>query len=320
MKTKLFILVFGVLASMQLIAQNVSVKTDTNAILIGERVMLDINYKLPLNKKPLFPVFNDTLTSNIEIIGRTKLDTIINKETNVQTLKQQLILTAFDTGYFIIPAIPFGMMQAGDTSFDVIQSEPLLLNVFTVDVDTTKDIKPIIRPIAQPYTIEEFLPIIMFVFAIIIIVFAIIYFIKRRKKNKPLFKRKDKPALPAHEQAMLDLDKLKRKKLWQAGRLKEYHSELTDIMRRYIEDRFEINAVEMVSTEIMNALKDTNVNTDALAKIAATFTLADLVKFAKSGASALENDTSFNNCIDFVNETKQIIKKEEKGEEEINVH
>jgi hypothetical protein len=319
MKTKLYIIAIWLLASVQLFAQTVSVKTDTNAILIGERVRLDLNYELPNDKKPLFPLFNDTLTGQIEIIGRSLIDTTINLETKMQTLHQQLILTAFDTGYFVIPPIPFGMMQAGDTSYDVFQTEPLLLNVFTVEVDTTKDIKPIVRPIAQPYTIDEFLPWILFAFALAAIIFAIIYFIRRRKKNKPLFKKKGKPALPPHEQAMLDLDELKRKKLWQSGRLKEYQSELTDIIRHYIEGRFGINAVEMVSYEIMEALKTTSVNADALAKIAATFELADLVKFAKSGASAIENDTSYNNCIDFVNETKQLEVKEEKREEATNV-
>jgi len=322
MKIKSFILAVFALASVQLFAQVVSVKTDTNAILIGERVKLNLVYELPANKKPLFPNFNDTISKQIEILGRTPIDTSINEETNIQTLSQQLIITAFDTGYFIIPPFPFGVMLPGDTSFDIVQSEPLLLNVFTVEVDTTKDIKPIVRPLAQPYTIDEFLPIISFVFVLAVIIFAIIYFIRRRKKNKPLFKKKEKPLLPAHEQAILDLEKLKLQKLWQNGRIKEYQSALTDIMRHYIERRYNIAAVEMVSHEIMEALKKTNVNADVMAKINATFDLADLVKFAKSNASPLENDTSLNNCIDFVNETKQEAVKEEdnkKGEEAKNV-
>jgi hypothetical protein len=75
----------------------------------------------------------------------------------------------------------------------------------------------------------------------------------------------------------------------------------------------------MVSFEIMEALKNTEVNSEVLAKINATFELADLVKFAKSGATAIENDTSFNNCIDFVNETKRVVVTEEETQEEASV-
>ncbi|NOR86716.1 MAG: hypothetical protein GQ527_03815, partial [Bacteroidales bacterium] len=109
MKIKTFILAVFVLAGFQLFAQVVSVKTDTNAILIGEQVKLNLVYELPANKKPLFPNFNDTISRHIEILGRTNIDTSYNEETNIQTLSQQLIITAFDTGYFIIPPIPFGM-------------------------------------------------------------------------------------------------------------------------------------------------------------------------------------------------------------------
>jgi len=293
----------------------VSVKSDTNAILIGEQVKLDLHLELPGDKIPLFPAFTDTLSASLEIINKSPIDTIVNAETGRQSLNQTLIITSFDTGYFVIPPIPFGVMQAGDSSYQLLQSEPLLLNVFSVEVDTTKEIKPIVRPIAEPYTLSEFLPYISFVFALAIIIFAIFYFIKRKKKNKPLFAKKEKPLLPPHEEALLHLDELRRKKLWQNDQIKEYHTELTDIIRRYIERRFHIQALEMVSSDIINQLKNEKVNTDVLSKIHASFELADLVKFAKSGATPIENDTSYNNCVDFVNETKEEIVKPDTDEE-----
>ena len=307
MKQKNNLLLFFALWSFSLWGQQVLVSTDTNAILIGEQVKLDLLYELPLNQQPLFPVFKDTLTGQIEIVNQSQIDSLILEETQMLQLHQELIITAFDTGYFLIPPIAFGYLSAGDTAVQITQSKTLLLNVFTVDVDTTKDIKPIVRPIAQPYTIDEFLPIISLVVVIGLLIFAIVYFIKRRKKNKPLFKKKEKPALPAHEQALLDLDTLKRKKLWQSDRLKEYHSQLSHIIRVYIENRFDIPAVEMVSYDIIQELKSTSSNKEIMQKLEATLELSDLVKFAKSSASALENDTCWNNCQDFVNETKQIM-------------
>jgi len=293
-------------------AQKAQVKADTNAILIGEQVQLDISYELPSNQKPLFPVFKDTITAQLEIVSSLPVDTIINTETGILTLKQQLAITSFDTGYIVIPAIPFGYYSQGDTSYQITESEPLLLNVFTVEVDTTKDIKPIVRPIAQPYTIDEFLPWILFGFALVAIIFSVFYFIRRRKKNKPLFAKKEKPALPPYEEAMLAFEELKRQKLWQQDRLKEYHTRLTDIIRQYIERRFDIPAIEMVTFDIMEELNKTNINKEVLAKLQASFELADLIKFAKSGATAIENDTSLNNGIDFINETKENVQSSEK--------
>jgi hypothetical protein len=125
--------------------------------------------------------------------------------------------------------------------------------------------------------------------------------------------KKEKPAFPPHEEAINHLEELRLKKLWQNDRLKEYHSELTDIIRYYIERRFEFQAMEMVSSEIMDRLEgETQVNDQVKTKLQATLELADLVKFAKSGATAIENDTSWNNCVDFVNETKLLVKPEDK--------
>lgn len=318
------IILFLVL-SLQVTAQKVEVSSDTNAILIGEQVKLNLNYQLPSDHIGLFPVFKDTITSYLEIVSASSIDTLINQEEGTQTLSQQLIITSFDTGYHIIPPLPFGLLVKGDTTYQILQSEPLLLNVFTVEVDTTKDIKPITRPLAEPYTLGEILPWVLMVFLIGLIIFTIFYFVKMKKKNKPLFKKKEKPALPAHEQAILDFEQLRLKKLWQQGLLKEYHTELIDIIREYIERRYGIQAAEMVSFEILKSLKKETINQQATNKLRASLELADLVKFAKSGASALENDSSLNNCMDFVNETKHIqviedkIEETKAGKEESNV-
>lgn len=290
----------------------VNVSVDTNAILIGEQVTLDLNYQFPENQIGLFPVFKDTITGYLEIIKSTPIDTLINSENGLKTLSQQLIITSFDTGFHVIPPLPFGLMQKGDTTYEILQSEPLLLNVFTVDVDTTKDIKPITLPMGEPYTLGEILPYITIVLAVGILIFAIFYFYQRKKKNKPLFVKKEKPALPPHEEAINSLEELRLKKLWQNDRLKEYHSELTDIIRYYIERRFNFQAMEMVSSEIMDSLKaEAQVNEQVKSKLQATLELADLVKFAKSGATAIENDTSWNNCVDFVKETTLSVDKQE---------
>ena len=85
--------------------------------------------------------------------------------------------------------------------------------------------------------------------------------------------------------------------------MKEYFSTLTDIAREYIEGQFGVNAVEMTTDDIMEEIKPLHFSKEAYDKLKDTMEVADLVKFAKYSATALESDTCLNNMTDFVNES-----------------
>lgn len=94
------------------------------------------------------------------------------------------------------------------------------------------------------------------------------------------------------------------KKIWQQGRLKEYHTELTDVIREYISRRFTVSSVEQTSDETLRALRpllsDQKELFDQLRKM---LTLADLVKFAKWTTTPDENEQSLRSAYSFVKET-----------------
>lgn len=296
--------------SVSVFAQEVKVSIDTNAILIGDQVKVDIDYQLPSNQQGYFPVLPDSLGPNLEIVERSAIDTsFIDGKTRFY---QELKVTSFDSGYFVLPAFSFGYKSELDSAIQVLVSDPHLINVFTVAADTTKPIKPLVGPMSEPYTLLEFLPWIIFVLALGALIFAGFYFYRKRKK-KPLFK-KEEPKIPADEKALDDFARLRLKKLWQAGKVKEYYSELTEIVRVYIEDRFDVMAVEMTTQEILEGLKNQRINDEAMRKLRESLELADLVKFAKVNPAPLENDTCLNHGIDFVNETKLRV-EEVQGEE-----
>lgn len=97
---------------------------------------------------------------------------------------------------------------------------------------------------------------------------------------------------------------LKGMQLWQNGREKDYYTGLTDILREYIDRRFGVNAVEMTSSEIIDALKhnsETQLVNDQLSEILA---VADFVKFAGQRPLADDNERSFQRAVNFVNATK----------------
>lgn len=277
---------------------------DSNAIMIGDHVTYNIGVTIPENTWVQWPIFGDTLTGNIEIIGQTKIDTVF--DANDLKLSQQLVITSFDSGYFEVPQVSFKFGHENDTSTYVTSAGNLFLQVFVPKVDTSMAFMPIAIPLNEPYTFAEILPWILVVTSVILVVVLAIFYFVRRKKNKPLFVKKVAPLKPPHIIAIRRLEELRLAKVWQAGHLKKYHSEITDILREYINRRYSFDAIEMTSYEIVTKLGELKVNKEVLSKVENVMNQADLVKFAKSVPTALENDMSIVHSTDFVNETKLV--------------
>jgi hypothetical protein len=248
----------------------------------------------------------DTILGNITVIGRGKIDTVYSGDKNTVTYSQDLNITCFDSGFYTIPSIPFRYRLLPDTNSLVTTTTMMLLAVHTVKVDTTQAIKPIIGPMKIPLSFREMLPWILGAILLLLVAAGVIWFIRKRRKNEPLIRLKPVVVLLPHERALQELEKLRIKKLWQAGRIKDYHSELTDILRKYIEDRFGVQALEQTTAEIMESLvSHAEINHTSLDKLGGLLMLADMVKFAKVQPLAVENERSMGEGIEFINETRQ---------------
>lgn len=293
---------------------------DTNSIQIGAQTNIHLQLTSPENVKIHWPIIQDTLSKNIEVIHNSVIDTVFNKDKKTITLKQDITITSFDSGYFAIP--PFYFMYGNDSTPNYVESNALLLHVENVKIDLKaeiKDIKPIIE---EPLTFKEILPYILFALGVLIAIALIIYVVRRRKQNKPLFKMPEKPKIPAHILALQKLNQLQDKKLWQTGSVKEFYSELTDILREYMEGQLHFDAMEMISDEIISELKSQNIDANLMKETQDVLQTADLVKFAKIKPLADENDRALNWGFHFVEFTKptDISKSEVSAkEEETNV-
>jgi len=303
-KTIFFILSLGYVS--QGFSQNVTVtaKLDTNAMLIGDHIGLTISFTGPAKTQVLWPFIPDTILKNIQVIGRGKIDTTYTPDKLTATYKQFFNLTCFDTGFYNIPSISFGYRNLPDTNQMMTLSDPMMLAVHTMPVDTTKSIKPIKGPMKIPISFREMLPWILIGIGVVAVVFTLIWYLRKRKKNEPIFRLKSKVVLLPHERALQELEKLRIKKLWQGGKIKEYYTELTDILRIYIETRFIVPAMEQTSSEIMDSLVAKNeIQKDPLNKLNQVLIAADMVKFAKSKPLPRENEQSLELGIEFVNLT-----------------
>jgi len=301
----LMLTVFVAVRGQNMVPLKATASLDTTAIMIGDQIGLNLALEVPAGTQVVWPELNDTLVPHVEIIKRGKTSSTLKN--NALTLSRRLVITSFDSGYFNITPFKFQVRIPGSSKVDTISTQDLFLQVYTPQVDTTKAFKAIKGPVAEPYTFGEILPWILLGLLLIAVVVFLIWYLRRRKKNQPLFARKSKPKLPPYEEAIQRLEEVRHSRMWQAGKLKAYHSAITDIMRVYVARRFRFDAREMTSGEIIQNLgKEQAVNKDALSKVQSAFELADLVKFAKLKPSPLENDTSLNYCVDFVNETKVV--------------
>ncbi|MDR1610514.1 MAG: hypothetical protein LBS08_03280 [Candidatus Symbiothrix sp.] len=282
---------------------------DSTRILIGHQTQIRLEVAANKNQPLQIPVITDTLMNGVEVLDISKIDTTDLGNDRIQ-LKYRYLITSFDSALYLLP--PFKVIAGEDTAY----SEALALNVSTYQVDTSKqfyDIKGIIQP---EFVWADYFSLILGIILGLILIAAIIFVIYRLANSKPiLFFNREEPYIPPHTRAILGLDEVKTQKLWQTGKVKEYHSDITDILRKYIDERFEIPALEMTSGEILDKIKgysDADTSYDNLKQI---LILADFVKFAKYNPLSDENELSLMNAYLFVNNTK----KEEVPEEELKI-
>lgn len=287
-------------------AQNVEAyaKVDTDSIMIGDQVKMELGITIPESFAVSFPFFVDTLTTNIEVLNKEPLDTTTVDDGML--IKQLYTITSFDSGYFKLPEFEFLFHHTDDTILYRTDANTLYLMVNTPQVDTSLAFKVIKGPIGEPYTFAEIFPWILLGLVVIGIIVFVIWYLRKRRKNQPVFVKKQKPMLPPDILAIQKLEELRLAKIWQQGKLKTYYTDLTDIARTYFDGQLDIDALEMTSDEIIEALNKKQINKQAIEKMRSVLQLADLVKFAKSQPTPLENDLSLNHCIDFVMETKPV--------------
>ncbi len=296
-----------------LFAQKATVEITPRSFLIGDQATITLQLKLNAPQQVLWPVFADsTATYKLDVIKRGEVDTLKSDSSKFFTLSQKIVFTSFDSGTVVIPPFSFYAM---DSTFIAI-TDSLRLNVNTVAVDTSKAFRDIHDTLGEYLRFNELLPWILLSVAILLVLGFGLFFYYRKKKNKPLFTLFQAKSMTANEFAVSELSRLREKRLWQQGQVKEYYSELTNVLRLYISQRFNIDALEMLSSEIVEQLSDHEETVDNVSSLDELLTLADMVKFAKELPLPNDNDRFIGVAMDFV--TSNLPKeKEEIGKKSV---
>jgi len=253
------------------------------------------------NTKVEFPQFKpmEYITPGVEVLDRQELD---QKAQDNGFVSRSMVytMTSFDDTLYYIP--PMTVKIDGKP----YKSKSLALKVLTIEVDTLhaekffgpKDVQD------SPFQWSDWsLPFWLSVLMLVLLAIAY-YLYLRLRDNKPIIShiRIVKRLLP-HQKAMKEIEQIKADKMVSSENSKEYYTKLTDTLRKYIEERYGFNAMEMTSSEIIEKLMASQ-DQNALDELRQLFTTADLVKFAKYSTLINENDANLVNAIDFINQTK----------------
>lgn len=312
---KQFIYIIILLVSFQLVGQNHSTSSynevkatiGTKDIKVGEQTTIEFEVSYSAAEENIiFPALKDTLTKNIEVVEFGNIDTTFDEEDiTKKLLTQRLIITCWDSGYYVIPPFTF---EIGGKAY---KTNPLILTVKDVKITEEQDIKDIKSILEVPFSLSDWVlsnktPIGLIFLVIALLIIAILLF--KKYKNRPI--KEEVVVVPKEAADLLATRKLSElfdRKLWQGGQIKAYYSELSFILREYLENRYLFHALELTTDETITLINNGLISEkQTIKKLESILILADMAKFAKQKPVGSENDDAYKNALLFVSLTKYI--------------
>ena len=279
-----------------------------DTILIGDQIYLQLTVNKDVAQVVALPEITTAATEGkIEILGLPEIDTLEVDGRQV-TIQARYKVTSFDEGRYGINSFP--LLYIDKNIQDTIYSDSVALVVASYVIDTATYVMADIKPrLEEKFTFDELKyyvatlfssPYTYFGLLLALLVIVLIWYIRRRRA------RKNEPKIiePPHIIAIRDLVNIDNKKLWQNGKVKQYYTELSDVIRVYLHGRYGVNAMEMTSIEIFEALREEGIPAKEFEKLRELLILSDYVKFAKISPTQDENSDSYNQAYYFVEETK----------------
>lgn len=290
-------------------AQEVSVSSafDSARIYIGDQINFTVIVEQPENTELKFPLFTDTIIKSIEVLKGPDVDSVPIGNGRIRITEKYLV-TSFDSGFYQIDPVFVEAKNADGLKRFFSDYSRLEVRKYRVaPADTTARIYDIIEPYKAPLTAAEILPWVLAAIVLAVLAWALMIFIKKRRatgSGTPEIINPD----PAHIIAFRELEKLKMEQLWQKGQFKLYYTRLTEILRQYLENRYNVYSLELTTPETLQALLKTGFRkNDDYERLRTVLTAADLVKFAKYVPDKDENELHFSKAWEFVDGTREIV-------------
>jgi hypothetical protein len=270
---------------------------DSSSYLVGDWIAIHVDFLHPKGAV-LTPVLGDSAGGFLVLERRPVV------RTSDSSSSTAFVVSKYDSGQAKFPSVDFSVTIPGEAAPRTVSTNPVVLTVRTVPVDTSKDFRDLKPPMAFPMSLAEMLLYAGAVIGVAALLYAGWRLWKRRKARKSGGSGYVPPPRPAHEIAFEQLALLKEKKLWQQGLLKQYYSEATEIFRRYLENRYSMQAMEETTDEILAGLRKLRFPDEMSGTAERILRRADLVKFAKFEPGIADHEEMITVIHDFVDRTK----------------
>jgi hypothetical protein len=271
MRLLLSILIFAFPTGMLAQSVGLSAKAEKSQYRIGDWIDVTVDARVDIPVDSIRPALRDSL-GLFEVLGMGRA-----AEGNRWTIR----FATLDSGNVVLPPIPFVFRAKGDTVFQRAYSNSISFVLSGMAIDPKGEIKDIKQPMSGPWTFEDLLPYLIGFVVLVAAGIGLYFWYKRRQRLAAMVEEVVRPAIPAHVEALAALRMLEDKKLWQNGRIKEFYSEDTEIVRRFFERRWNIIALELTSDETLQQMEQIGDAQQVRNEMVQFFRTADLVKFAK---------------------------------------
>lgn len=301
-KKTLYIIPFLLLSFLCSAQMKVTAALDSNTILLGDQLLLHFNITQANGAEYLSADFQTALDS-VDQIELLEIQAPVNAGNQI---KQSIRITSFEDGTHIIPPIKFSSKQGGQTTSSL--SNAVYLVVAPIGIDTSNmQLMPIKDIIEEEGRLSDWIHYILVPLAILAIIGLIAFLIIRlRGKPEDIHPKPAPVYIPAHVLAKEKIQALQQRQLWQNGHIKEYYSEISFIAREYLENRYQINALESVVGEIRRDMKNQDIPSDLQQSFLQLLQTTDMVKFAKVKPGEDTHSKTIGQLETFVEQTKQI--------------
>jgi len=272
-----------------------------DSVLVGDQLQYGVLLKdVEDGTRFAFPEYDGYLRDSVMVLEDWQVDTVrVSKKNNTCDIQAYIKITSFDEGVYMLPALSLLRTTDGE-KIDTLVFQHQLLDVRTIPIDSENFEVHGLRPqIGYPVTFKEVLPYLLGTILLALVVLLAIYLVKRFRKEAPV------PDEPAHIVALRKLDALRGDKLWGVDKQKLFYSEVTDVLRQYIVARYEVDAMEMTTAEIMSSLKNKDVPAGSFLELKELFETSDYVKFAKMTVGEDGLVKAVPSAVRFVTETYQ---------------
>ena len=288
-------------------AQNIEVTayTDSSQYFVGDYIKYTIDVKYDKSIKVEFPNLKDSL-KQLEFIN--ELPKFQNEVDDKIVESRSFNLSYYDSASVTIPSLPIKYSVNGSQSF--IMTNPINVVIKAIPTNPQKDIKDIKSPVRIPF---DWILLLLIFLGIALLALAAYWIYNKYFKKSEELPVKKKIIIPAHEAALKELRRIEEEKLWQQGKIKEFHTQITNVVRTYFEKRFSILALEMPSSELITELNKIQECDSIIDTSIEFFENADLVKFAKFQPMPSVNENMIKQAFDIVLKTKQKLELENTG-------